>query len=260
MSEINLTESGTKGILWFKKDYSKDTEISTNKFLELQRQEICEGANANNSAGIFEDGRKTYNFNDQNSINESLWTYADKNKDDSIDEKEYNRFLAHSISNGIVGKRGTKAVAGMDYSLNGSGFVFSTGAKKKINADYEQLAELLNIYNEIKNEDSDIDLNDDSLLSKDEFQNSILTKLLTSDKGKEIINQAPSQDDIALAESLIDGPIADIKTVIVPRIKTGTRMDGKGTTTTTVLSKQTIINSDFDTLIDVAEKYRNLKN
>ena len=260
MRDINANVSGTYCFLWFKKDYSKEQKISTENFLEFQRREINEKTNANNPVGIIESQNKTYTFNDQDSINESLWMYADTNKDDLIDENEYNMFLARSISNGIVGDIDARYNSEMNYSLNGQGFIFAGGTQKTIGADYEQLAELLNLYNEIKNIDSNIDLNGDKLLDKDEFNNSILTKLLTSDEGKELINKnSASQEDILLAESLSDGPIAEVETIAVPKLKTGVRMDGKGVTTTTVMATETRISSDYDTLIDVAEKYREAK-
>ena len=256
MNEIKVNNSGTKKFLFFEWEFSKDKTISTENFFCLQREALKNSDNMGGNTGVIQQNKETYSFYDQDSITEALWTYADTDESGTIDENEYKNLLANSISNGIIGKNNIDFNSGLQYSISDGGYVIASGLEKDLEADYEELTRILKLYNEIEQEDSSIDTNNDNLLQKEEFKNSILTKLLTSDKGKEIAEKSkPTEKETELTKSISNGIIAKIKKYVSTSMKPAVTLNGK-TGFSTVMETKTKICSDYETLIKVAEKFK----
>lgn len=201
---INFSETVNK--LFGQKTETK--QQSTEDFLNFQRSHIFDKDEKSNTYNI---DRGTRTYNDQASINQSLFEYADKDKNGTIDAAEYKSFIAESISDGTVGARTYSLVNG----INDKG-VLSTNDSTIITPDYDKLTRLLDLYNNITETDKGIDENKDGVLTKEEFFNSAALTL-TTNQDKSLIQRLfadnsslPYNEKYKIASSVSNGIIGDI--------------------------------------------------
>jgi hypothetical protein len=205
---INVEETKTTGALFWKSEKTETKQQSAEEFLIFQREHLFDKGEKSNTYNI-DGGTRTYN--DAESINQSLFEYADKDKNGTIDDSEYKSFIAESIFDGTVGAKTYALVNG----INDKGLL-STNDSTIITADYAKLTQLLDLYNNITEADKGIDGNKDGVLTKEEFFNSAALTL-TTNQDKNLIQQLFSDNSslsynekYEIASSVSNGTIGDI--------------------------------------------------
>ena len=267
MNNIKANVSGTKNILFWQHNYSRNTKLSDKEFLEIQRTRFDDENSDEKKDGVLTFDGKTYTFSDQEAINNCLWKMSDTNKSGNLEEDEYNLLLAKTVSNGVIGDTSSSTYSGVVQAIPiggtlGIGVGINTNEHTSLAPNYEQLLETCELYGMLKDADEGTDLNGDGVLSKEEFSNSLLTKLTTdaelfSEIKSNYVDSLSDEQKMEILSTLSDGSIADIYQRTVT--KTSPVVSSSGTKISIAYGKETVVDPDYETLVDVAEKYNQIK-
>lgn len=239
--KINFEEHSSGRFLFWQKDTTTQKQESAEEYLKYQRENL----KSDNQGNV------TRNYNDQNSINEALFEYADTDSNGEIDEKEYKTLLMKSVSDGAIGEEVYALVNG----LTDKG-ALSTNDSKTINPDYTELVRVADLYSGLLDADRGIDKNNDGVLTKEEFNNSAALRLMTEPE----VRQSLYANKDAKEKSEKIKIMSQLSSGIVGNICSST--DFKYTMN--YLSGQyemcyvptVTLEPDYNSLINIADKYR----
>ena len=241
--KINFEEHTSGGFLFWQNDSITKKQESAEDYLANQREN---GLNPSKP-----DGSETRNYNDQESINEALFEYADTDGDGKINEKEYKTFLMKSVSDGTIGKETYTPMSGITQtgmnSLNESNLII---------ADYESLVRVADMYSALLDADSGIDENNDGVLTKEEFSTSVALKLMTEPETRELLyankDSVAESKKIKIMSKLSSGVVGNLYSVLDFKYA----LDYLSGQYDMCYVPRQVIDPDYASLVDIADKYR----
>lgn len=240
--KINYEEHISRKFLFWEKNSTAQKQESAEEFLIYQRKSL-------NSSE--KDGSVTRNYNDQNSIDEALFEYADTDSDGTLNEKEYKTFLMKSVSDGKIGKENYALVNG----LTDKG-ITSLNDSTMISADYESLVKVADMYSGLLEADEGIDLNNDGVLTKEEFSNSVSLKLMTEPETRQSIyankDSVSKNEKIKIMSQLSNGIVGNLYTTTAFKY-TLNYLSGKYEM---CYVPNPALEPDYNSLIKIADQYR----